>query len=97
MPIAMATEEQLQSFLSGQSHWILQNGKLHREYSFLDFVEAFGFMTQVALLAERHDHHPEWCNAYNKVSVDLTTHEVDGITEKDFLLAQNMEDIFDID
>ena len=95
MSIAIATEEQLQTFLSEQSHWILSNGKLHREYSFLDFIEAFGFMTQVALLAERHDHHPEWSNAYNTVSVDLVTHEVDGITELDFLLAQNMEDIFE--
>lgn len=95
MSIAIATEEQLQTFLSEQSHWILNNGKLHREYSFLDFIEAFGFMTQVALLAERHDHHPEWSNVYNKVSVDLVTHEADGITERDFLLAQNMEDIFE--
>ena len=95
MSIAIATEDQLQTFLSEQSHWILNNGKLHREYSFLDFIEAFGFMTQVALLAERHDHHPEWSNAYNTVSVDLVTHEVDGITELDFLLAQNMEDIFE--
>lgn len=95
MSIAIATEDQLQTFLSEQSHWILNTGKLHREYSFLDFIEAFGFMTQVALLAERHDHHPEWSNAYNTVSVDLVTHEVDGITELDFLLAQNMEDIFE--
>ena len=96
MSITIATEQQLQSFLSEQSQWILQNGKLHREYSFLDFIEAFGFMTQVALLAERHDHHPEWRNVYNKVSVDLVTHEADGITERDFLLAQNMEDIFEV-
>lgn len=95
MSITIVTEQQLQSFLAEQSHWILQNGKLHREYSFLDFIEAFGFMTQVALLAERHEHHPEWSNVYNKVSVDLVTHEAGGITERDFLLAQNMEDIFE--
>ena len=94
--MTIATEEQLQSFLSEQSHWILQNGKLHREYSFLDFIEAFGFMTQVALLAERHNHHPEWLNNYNNVSVDLVTHEQGGITELDFLIAQNMEDIFEV-
>ncbi|MBL4584498.1 MAG: 4a-hydroxytetrahydrobiopterin dehydratase [Pseudomonadales bacterium] len=96
MSIVIATEQQLQSFLSEQSNWILKNGKLHREYSFLDFVEAFGFMTQVALLSERHNHHPEWSNQYNKVSVDLVTHEADGVTERDFMLAQNMEDIFDV-
>ncbi|MBV1914024.1 MAG: 4a-hydroxytetrahydrobiopterin dehydratase [Pseudomonadales bacterium] len=94
--MTIATEEQLQSFLSEQSHWILQNGKLHREYSFLDFIEAFGFMTQVALLAERHNHHPEWFNNYNNVSVDLVTHEEGGITELDFLMAQNMEDVFEV-
>ena len=94
--MTIATEEQLQSFLSEQSHWILQNGKLHREYSFLDFIEAFGFMTQVALLAERHNHHPEWLNNYNNVSVDLVTHEQGGITELDFLMAQNMEDVFEV-
>ena len=94
--MTIATEEQLQSFLSEQSHWILQNGKLHREYSFLDFIEAFGFMTQVALLAERHNHHPEWLNNYNNVSVDLVTHEQGGITKLDFLMAQNMEDVFEV-
>ena len=54
--------------------------KLHREYIFRDFVQAFGFMTQAALLAERVAHHPEWFNVYKKVVIDLTTHEAQGIT-----------------
>ncbi len=73
--------------------WTVVNGKLHREYVFKNFVQAFGFMTQVALLAERADHHPEWFNVYKTVIVDLTTHEVDGITKRDFALAQGMERI----
>jgi 4a-hydroxytetrahydrobiopterin dehydratase len=54
--------------------WTLREGKLHREYKFADFVEAFGFMTSVALVAERMNHHPEWFNVWSTVAVDLTTH-----------------------
>jgi len=63
------------------------------QYRFRDFVQAFGFMTQVALLAERAAHHPEWFNVYNKVAVDLTTHEAQAITQKDLDLAREMEQI----
>jgi len=69
----------------------VENAKLHREYKFANFVEAFGFMTQASLLAERADHHPEWCNVYSRVVVDLTTHEAGGITARDFELASKME------
>lgn len=71
--------------------WTIQNGKLHREYKFADFVEAFGFMASVALIAERMNHHPEWFNVWNKVVIDLTTHDVGGITSNDFALAAEME------
>jgi 4a-hydroxytetrahydrobiopterin dehydratase len=73
--------------------WTVEGGKLHREYRFRDFVGAFGFMAQIALLAERADHHPEWFNVYNRVVVDLTTHEAQGITQKDLDLAREMEQI----
>lgn len=71
--------------------WSVQQGKLHRDYRFGDFVEAFGFMAAAALIAERMNHHPEWFNVWNSVRVDLTTHDVGGITARDFELAAAME------
>jgi 4a-hydroxytetrahydrobiopterin dehydratase len=68
--------------------WAVENGKLHRELKFKNFVDAFGFMTRLALIAERCDHHPEWQNVYNRVTIDLTTHDAKGITERDFALAE---------
>jgi len=70
--------------------WSIQHEKLHREFKFADFIAAFGFMTQVALLAERANHHPEWCNVYNKVVIELTTHDAGGLTKKDFALAKEI-------
>jgi len=70
--------------------WTVQGGKLHREYRFSDFVEAFGFMASAALVAERMNHHPEWFNVWATVRIDLTTHDA-GITAKDFELAAAME------
>ncbi len=67
--------------------WSLKEGKLHRTFKFQDFVGAFGFMTKVALIAERMDHHPEWSNVYNTVSIDLTTHDCDGLSARDVKLA----------
>ncbi len=68
--------------------WSLLNGKLHREFSFRDFSEAFGFMARAALLAERLNHHPEWFNVYSRVVIDLTTHDVGGISPKDVEFAR---------
>lgn len=73
--------------------WSLQDGKLTREFHFANFVDAFGFMTRAALVAEKSDHHPEWSNVYNKVTVQLTTHDCDGISEKDFALASTMDEL----
>jgi 4a-hydroxytetrahydrobiopterin dehydratase len=67
--------------------WGLSGGKLHRELEFDNFVDAFGFMTMVALVAEKLDHHPEWSNVYNRVVIDLRSHDVDGLSERDFTLA----------
>jgi len=71
--------------------WTVANGKLHRDYKFADFVHAFGFMATAALMIEKMGHHPEWCNVYNRLSVDLTTHDAGGITKKDIALAKKLE------
>lgn len=73
------------------SPWMVADGKLHKEFQFADFVEAFGFMTRAALVAESMDHHPEWFNVYKTVRVDLATHDAGGITRLDFSLASRME------
>lgn len=91
MTIKKATEQDIQTAIDELGSWTVDGGKLHREYRFGDFVQAFGFMTQAALLAERVDHHPEWFNVYNRVVVDLTTHEAGGITDRDIELARGME------
>jgi 4a-hydroxytetrahydrobiopterin dehydratase len=93
MTQSTATETEIQKAMAELGSWSIVAGKLHREYRFRDFVQAFGFMAQAALLAERAAHHPEWSNAYNKVVVDLTTHEAEGISHKDFDLAREMERI----
>ena len=64
-----------------------------RDFKFRDFSAAWGFMARVALLAERHDHHPEWSNVYNRVSVTLTTHDAGGLSERDVALAQAIDAI----
>lgn len=91
MKIAKLSDQEVESRLSKLPSWSLQNGKLHREYAFADFAEAFGFMSRCALIAEKSDHHPEWFNVYSKVVVDLVTHDAGGISERDFALAERME------
>jgi 4a-hydroxytetrahydrobiopterin dehydratase len=69
--------------------WVEQGGALHREFRFADFSEAFAFMTRVALLADKRDHHPNWSNVYNRVVIDLSTHDAgDVVTERDIQLAE---------
>jgi 4a-hydroxytetrahydrobiopterin dehydratase len=71
--------------------WTLRDGKLHREFTFPDFIRAFAFMTGAALRAEAMGHHPEWFNVYNRVVIDLMTHDAGGITPLDFELADHMQ------
>jgi 4a-hydroxytetrahydrobiopterin dehydratase len=68
--------------------WENTGDHLHREFEFGDFVEAFGFMSRVALLAEKANHHPEWSNVWNKVSIELTSHDAGGLTDRDRDLAE---------
>lgn len=71
-----------------------QRGAITREFVFADFTQAFAFMTQVALVAEKRDHHPEWSNVYNKVAITLTTHDADGLTQRDIDLARYADRAF---
>lgn len=79
-------------FLRHQTDWSLSEGKVCKHYTFSNFETAFRYMTQVALLAEAHNHHPEWFNVYSKLDVALVTHDAGGITEKDFALAKSMDE-----
>ena len=73
--------------------WTIVDGKLHREFTFANFVEAFGFMSRCALVAEKMDHHPDWSNSWNTVVVDLVSHDEGGITERDVRLATRMGEL----
>ncbi len=75
--------------------WQYQNDQISKIFTFADFVEAFGFMSRVALCAERADHHPDWSNSYRTVEITLTTHSEGGITQKDINLALQIDDLID--
>jgi len=90
---AKLTETEIAMALSDLPDWKVEGGKLHREYKFADFVHAFGFMATAAIAIEKRNHHPEWANVYNRVTVDLTTHDAGGITQADFDLAALLEGI----
>ena len=93
MAISKLDTTQLQNHLAQLPDWRLESDKLYREFSFGSFIEAFGFMSQVALLAEKADHHPEWLNAYRTVRIWLTTHDADGISERDVMLARQIDNL----
>ena len=82
--IALATE---------LPEWTISNGKLKREIKFADFNQAFGFMTRVALVAETIGHHPEWSNVWNRVVIELTTHDLGGLSGLDVQLAKRIDDL----
>lgn len=93
MSTTKLSPNELDAALSELGTWSLQNEKLHRQFQFASFVEAFGFMSSAALVAESMGHHPEWFNVYNRVIVDLTTHDAGGITTKDIELARRMNEL----
>ena len=84
-----------QTALASLKHWKKVRGRdaITKEYRFKDFSEAFGFMTRVAIKADQMDHHPEWFNVYNRVEVTLTTHDANGVSERDIALAKFMDGI----
>ena len=84
------TEDEISEALRSLDGWQLLDGKLHREFRFRNFVEAWGFMSRVALVAEKMNHHPEWFNVWNTVRIDLSTHEVGGLSSRDVELAKEI-------
>ncbi|MDF1691629.1 MAG: 4a-hydroxytetrahydrobiopterin dehydratase [Zhongshania sp.] len=82
------TEQEVSDALKNLKGWELREGKLCTELEFENFISAFGFMTRVAMRAEKIDHHPEWSNVYKTVSIALTTHDSGGLTAKDLALAE---------
>lgn len=86
--------EEIEKALTDLPGWEIKDGSLYRRFVFHDFVHAFGFMTAVALVAERSNHHPDWRNSYRTVEVWLSTHEAGGISKKDILLAVAMQRLF---
>ena len=91
--VNLLSADELQTALNQLEGWREKDGKLHRQFQFKSFVEAFGFMSSVALVAESMGHHPEWFNVYNRVTIDLTTHDAGGITHKDIELAKKANEL----
>lgn len=89
------SDAELAVALSALDGWSLDSGKLHREFIFRDFVEAIGFMASAALLIQEMDHHPEWFNVYQRVRIDLVTHDAGGITATDVKLATRLNELAD--
>ncbi|MYC76394.1 4a-hydroxytetrahydrobiopterin dehydratase [Candidatus Poribacteria bacterium] len=87
------SDAEIQENLGQLNGWTVEDGKLHKEFQFDTFVTAFGFMAQLALIAESMNHHPEWFNVYNRVTIDLMTHDAGGISELDFQWAKHADAI----
>ncbi len=85
------SEGAIEEFLATRPAWAVVDGKLHREIVLGDFAQAFAFMAEVAIWAEKLDHHPEWSNVYNRVTIDLVTHDAGGLTDLDLQLAARID------
>jgi 4a-hydroxytetrahydrobiopterin dehydratase len=82
------SELEIEEELKKLSEWSVKNDKLRKEFKFDNFNQAFGFMTRAAMEIEKMNHHPEWFNVYNRITVELTTHDAGGITKNDVDLAR---------
>jgi 4a-hydroxytetrahydrobiopterin dehydratase len=89
------SEQEIEKEVSKLKGWKVANGKLNQNFEFKNFVHAFGFMTKVAMEAEKMNHHPEWFNVYNKVIIELVTHDVQGISNYDIKLARIVNQLYD--
>lgn len=93
MPRTVLPQNEVEARLRELEGWRLENGRLLRELEFADFIEAFGFMARIALVAQAMDHHPDWTNVYNRVRIELHTHDAGGITARDFELARRIDEL----
>ncbi len=90
----LLTNQEINSITETLPKWEVKGRKLHRNFKFESFVEAFGFMTQIAIIAESLGHHPEWRNVYADVSIELTTHDLGGLSSLDIKLAKSIDKLF---
>ena len=88
MSLQKLSSDEIENEIKNLPGWSIVNGKLHKDFQFETFNEAFGFMTRASMEIEKLNHHPEWFNVYNKLSVDLMTHDAGGITQNDIKLAK---------
>ena len=88
-------DEELKELVVKIPGWEINNEQIEREFKFFNFIEAFSFMTKVALICEKYNHHPSWENVYSKVIIRLTTHDLGGITNLDQTLASEINKVFD--
>ena len=88
---SLLSQHQLNYFIEKNPSWEIENKRIKKEFKFDTFIDAFGFMSKVALLSEKMDHHPDWQNTYNKVKINLTTHDKGGITTNDIKLAESID------
>jgi 4a-hydroxytetrahydrobiopterin dehydratase len=92
--VAALSQDQITTEIAKLPNWSVKKGKLHAEFHFEDFVEAFAFMTKVAFAAEASQHHPEWQNVYNRVTIDLVTHDAgNAISQKDVDMARQIDKV----
>lgn len=93
MRLEKLSDEQIKNELAKLRGWSVVNGKLHKDFAFKDFIDAFGFMAKASMHIEKLNHHPEWFNVYNKVKVDLVTHDAGGVTQNDIALASILDSL----
>ena len=89
--LSLLEQNQLDYFIEKNPSWEIDNKTIKKEFKFDTFIDAFGFMSKVALLSEKMDHHPDWQNTYNKLKINLTTHDKGGITNNDINLAESID------
>ena len=88
------SQEEIKEEVAKLQGWTVANGKLSKDFEFEDFVKAFGFMTQIAIKAEKREHHPEWFNVYNRLKIELVTHDLGGISTYDIKLASIIDKLY---